>query len=277
MIEVVKEFKTTDGIGAMLWKKIYAMSYAKHYGKLFQNTPFDWFLIHESDDVNSPEEFQKTLDNFNNILIDPWKDFDFNSLKDWTLCPHVGLGAPRPGMTDHNNFLIHAPDFNSLAGRSHNTVVIHIRRGNAIPENPRYVEESFYIELLKNMPEIIKNLGLNNPDVVICTDATDEPSSYLPLDDAQSFMWNQPHLYKDESGRYPTTTLNFSALKEAYPGLKIVNNLKTYESFRLMVTAKLLIVGQSAFSQSAGLLSTNMVIGMPPKHGMSPDFNYFKI
>ena len=33
MIEVVKEFKTTDGLGAMLWKKIYAMSYAKYHNK----------------------------------------------------------------------------------------------------------------------------------------------------------------------------------------------------------------------------------------------------
>lgn len=276
MIEIVKEFKTSDGIGAMLWKKIYAMSYAKHNNKLFQNTPFDWFLIHESDNVNDETKFQKMLDDFNGLLIDPWKDIDFDSLENTVLCPHAGLGAPRPGMTDHNDFLVCAPDFNSLAGISYNSVVIHIRRGNAIPENPRFVEDDFYINLLKNMPGIIEELGLDNPDVIICTDATNAPKSYVPIDERQQHMWHQPHLYKDSSGGYPTTTLDFDALRSAYPGVKIANSLDTFSSFKLMLTAKLLVVGQSAFSQSAGLLSTNMVIGMPPKYGMSPDFNYFR-
>ena len=42
-VEVVKEFKTKDGLGAMLWKKIYSMCYAYEHKLLFQNSPFDFF------------------------------------------------------------------------------------------------------------------------------------------------------------------------------------------------------------------------------------------
>ena len=48
---VVEEFHTTDGIGAMLWKKIYAMCYAYKYNLLFKDKPFNWFLIHPSDNA----------------------------------------------------------------------------------------------------------------------------------------------------------------------------------------------------------------------------------
>ena len=37
MIKIVEEFQTTDGIGAMLWKKIYAMSYAYQHKMLFKD------------------------------------------------------------------------------------------------------------------------------------------------------------------------------------------------------------------------------------------------
>ena len=278
MIEVVKEFKTTDGLGAMLWKKIYAMSYAKYHNKLFEDTPVDWFLIHESDNVESETDpnYQIMMDKFNNFLYNPWKDIDFPNIKDKILCPHIGLGYEAPGIIQDTHFLQEAPAFNRFYNDTHNSIVIHIRRGNAIPENPRYVDDLFYYNLLKKMPEIIEKFKLNNPDVIICTDATDKEETYFPKDQQQQGMWHQSHLYKNELGGYPTTTLKVDFLKEAYPNIKIVNDLDTYESIKFMSTAKLLIVGNSAFSQSAGLLSTNMVIGMPPKHGMSQKFNKFK-
>ena len=70
MTEIVKEFKTTDGLGAMLWKKIYAMSYAKHYRKLFQDTPIEWFLIHESDGIDgeSDPKYFELMNKFNKLL-----------------------------------------------------------------------------------------------------------------------------------------------------------------------------------------------------------------
>ena len=39
----------------MLWKKIYAMSYAKYHKKIFKDTPIDWFLIHKSDGIDGED------------------------------------------------------------------------------------------------------------------------------------------------------------------------------------------------------------------------------
>lgn len=276
MTEIVKEFKTMDGLGAMLWKKIYAMSYAKHTGKLFQNTPIDWFLIHESDDINGEDDpkYQDLLERFNNVLYNPWQDIDFDTIPYKVLCPHVGAGAEPPGFTNETDFLLEAPAFNKFSDMTHNSIVIHIRRGNAIPENPRYVPDEFYVNVLKNIPNIIEKYGLEYPEVIICTDATN--NNFVPKGYEQERMWHQPHLYKDNSGSYPHTSIDFDLLKSVYPNVKIIDNLDTYDALILMITAKMLIVGNSAFSQSAGLLSTNMVIGMPFKFGMSNKLNIFK-
>jgi len=60
MTEIVQEFRTTDGLGAMMWKKIYAMSYAYHHKLLFQDTPFEWFLVHV---LNTYKEAMWVFDN----------------------------------------------------------------------------------------------------------------------------------------------------------------------------------------------------------------------
>ena len=67
-------------------------------------------------------------------------------------------------------------------------------------------------------------------------------------------------MYKDENDSFETTSINFDLFRNAYPGLEILNNLDTYTAFNLMAKAKVLITGRSAFSQSAGLLSKNIVI-----------------
>jgi hypothetical protein len=128
--------------------------------------------------------------------------------------------------------------------------------------------------LLKQIPEIINDLQLDNPRVIITTDATNG-ELYTPVGDKQKMYNCQPYLHKDELGRYPTTGIDRELLKSAYPNVEIIDDLDTYDAFILMLTAKLLIVGNSAFSQSAGLLSTNMVIGMPIG-GMSVQLNIFK-
>jgi hypothetical protein len=263
MTEVVKEFKTQDGLGAMLWKKIYAMSYAKHSGKLFEDTPIDWFIIHESDGIDGEDDpkYHDLLFRFNNVLYNPWKNINFDTIADKTLCPHVGAGANPPGFIDTTDFLLEAPAFNKFSDMVHNSIVIHIRRGNAVPGNPRYVPDDFYVNVLKNIPKIIEKYGLEYPEVIICTDST--TNSFHPKGELQEFFWQQPHLNKNESGIYPHTSINFDLFKSIYPNVKIIDNLDTYDAFILMLTAKMLIVGNSAFSQSAGLLSTNMVIGMP--------------
>jgi hypothetical protein len=279
MTEIVREFKTTDGLGAMLWKKIYAMSYAKYHGKLFHDTPIDWFLIHESDNIDGEldPKYLELMQKFNNVLFNPWENINFDSIPYQTLCTDVGAGAEPPGFAKNNtdiNFLKEAIHFNKFYDTVHNSIVIHIRRGNAIPENPRYVPDEFYVNVLKQIPVIIDKLNLDNPDIVICTDST--ANNFSPKGLRQEQMWHQPHLYKDSNGKYEHTSINFDLFKSICPNLIIKDKFDTYDSFIFMLTAKVLIVGNSAFSQSAGLLSTNNVIGMPPKKVMDPRQNHFK-
>ena len=93
-------------------------------------------------------------------------------------------------------------------------------------------------------------------------DEQDEEKYYTPIGDSQKQMWSQPYLNPNESGSYITASLNFESIKYVYPDIKIVNNLGTYDSFLLMLKAKVLVVSKSAFSQSAGLLSKNNVFEM---------------
>jgi hypothetical protein len=151
--EVVKEVFMPDGIGAQLWRKLYFMSYAKYYNLLFEDTPITDFLIHESDRVYSEEEKIKFIDKFNTILKNPWKDIDFSNKDNFFLSEKVGLGyhnlyghagiikPPYP-------FLKVAKEFSTIE-QTENNVIIHIRRGNVIPENPRWVEESVYIDMVQ--------------------------------------------------------------------------------------------------------------------------------
>jgi len=276
-MEIVKEFPTRDGLGAMLWKKIYAMSYAYSRRKVFEDTPFEWFIIHESDRVNNQEEMNSLMYKFNNLLSNPWDHINFDDIQDKTICTEVGLGAPEPGFADCSpEFLFEAVNFNKFDEEPLNAIVIHLRRGNAIPENPRYMPDEFYFKVLSGIPKLIQDLKLNNPRIIICTDAPDVPKKYKPVSHDQQIMWGQPHLYADENGEYDLTTANFDEFRKICPGLEIINTFDPYDSFLLMLNAKVLIVGQSAFSQSAGLLSKNKVIGMVPKFGMSYLFNIFK-
>jgi hypothetical protein len=294
MTEIVKEWTTVDGIGAMLWKKIYAMSYAYKHKLLFEDSPFKGFLIHESDKITNRSEYDLVLDQFNNLLFNPWSEIDFDLIKNKIISDKIGLGLGMGemgfGLIRETDFLLEAPVFNKITNDDTNNVVIHLRRGNAIPENPRYTNDEFYLNLLSQITMLFDKFNLINPPVVICTDAPDTPKRFNPgvndhisvKDTAyqytviQSNMWTQPHLYPDENGEYALTSANFDEYRKVYPSVKIVNNLFTYDAFLLMLRAKILITANSSFSQSAGLLSHNRVIGMPPKFGMSELFNTFR-
>jgi hypothetical protein len=264
--EVVKECFMPDGIGAQLWRKIYVMSYAKYYNLLFENTPITDFLIHESDKVYSEEEKNKFLEKFNTILKNPWQDVDFSNKDNFFLSEKVGLGysniygdaglikMPWP-------FLEVAKEFSTIE-KTENNVIIHIRRGNVIPENPRWVEESVYIDMLQILPDFLKKIEVVPDRVIILTDAPDTNKKYKPINQHQLNKWQQGHLYKDENDSFEITSINFELLKNAYPGVEILNNLDTYTAFNMMVMAKVLITGRSAFSQSAGLLSKNTVVSI---------------
>jgi hypothetical protein len=277
MTEVVREWKTTDGIGAMLWKKLYAMSFAYRNKLLFQNTPFNWYFIHEPDQVNTQEEFQRTLNLFNDLLYDPWDEIDFESIPNLVLNKEVGIGNPSPpGFTNHVDFLLDAPIFNKVKNDSNNNIVIHMRRGNALHENPRHTSDNFYINLLSQIHKIPKMYNLDNPNIILCTDAPNETKTYKPINQEQTNIWRQPFLQPEENGEYKIISAGFDKFKEVCPQLQIINNLHVYDSYLLLLKAKVLFTANSAFSQSAGLLSHNRVFGMPLKDGISAEFNTFK-
>jgi len=264
--EVVKECFMPDGIGAQLWRKIYVMSYAKYYNLLFEDTPITDFLIHESDKVYSEDEKVKFIDKFNTILKNPWKDIDFSNKDHFFLSEKVGLGYSN--LYGHAGlrpppypFLEVAKEFSTIE-QTKNNVIIHIRRGNVIPENPRWVEEFVYIDMLQLLPHFLNKLKIVPDRVIILTDASDTNKRYKPINQTQLDKWQQGHLYKDENDSFETTSINFELFRNLYPGIEILNNLDTYTAFNMMVMAKVLITSKSAFSQAAGLLSKNTVISI---------------
>jgi hypothetical protein len=264
--EVVKEVFLQDGIGAQLWRKLFCMSYAKYHNLLFEDTPITDFLIHESDKVYSEEEKVKFIDKFNTILDNPWKDIDFSNKENFIVSDKVGLGYEvlhkNAGVIDQPwTFLDVAKEFSTIE-KTENNVVIHIRRGNVIPENPRWVEESVYVDMLQRLPNFLEKLNVVPDRVIILTDAPDSNKKFKPINQNQLDKWRQPHLHKDENDSFDTISIDFELLKDAYPGIEILNNLDTYTAFTMMVMAKVLITGRSAFSQSAGLLSKNTVLSV---------------
>lgn len=278
MKQVVEQFYTTDGLGAMLWKKIYAMCYAYRYKKLFRNKPFIWFLVHPSDNAEDETTYYDLLYKFNHLLYNPWENIDFNSF-DWELCPDVGQGAEvHPGFADHYDFLLEAPVFNKQPLTDNSNIVIHMRRGNAVEQNPRFTGELIYVNILKQIDNVAKELGIDNPQVIILTDAPDQNSFYTPSkkDMKQYKMWHQPWLDKNEHDQWKLTTVNWDLLRSVYPKIIFKNKLNTYEAFILMLNAKLLIPAYSAFSQCAGLLTHNKVLYWPSKEGMDRQMNLFK-
>jgi hypothetical protein len=261
--EIVQEFTLTDGIGAQLWRKIYAMSYAKEYGLIFKDTKINNFHIHESDNIKSEEEKKELIEKFYSILDIQKLEEDFENLLDYSICKKVGLGLPESQGIIFNDkkFLRQAVNFSKVLDTD-NSIVIHIRRGDVIKENPRWIEEDVYVSIIKNINKVIALFNLKNPEVIILTDAPDEERLYKPINQEQANLWNQIYLYANNNGEYVSTSFNFDKLREHYPSLKVVNKLNTFDSFLLMLRAKILFVSRSAFSQSAGLLSKNNVFEM---------------
>lgn len=265
--EVVREFIIEDGIGAQLWRKIYAMSYAKYHGLLFEDKPITNFLIHESDKVSNEQEKDEFIKKFSSIINNPWSNIDFSDTSNFILCDKIGAGLPDTQgiIPTKQNFTKLAPTFSNIDGTV-NEVVIHIRRGNVIKENPRWIDESVYINLIKSIPEILDKMNMSVEQISIITDASDSNTAYKPINEDQMRKWDQPFLNKNESGEFPVTTLNFDLLRNAADNVYIYNNMSTYGSLVKMIKSKMLIVSRSAFSQTAGLLSKHTVIDMFDSH-----------
>jgi hypothetical protein len=265
--ELVREFIIPDGIGAQLLRKIHAMSYALHNELLFQDIPITDFLIHESDKVESDQDKQNIISQLTGIINNPWSFLNFSNQDDYVISKKVGEGLPESqGMANiAEGFTKKAIFFNTI-DESENNVVIHIRRGNVIRENPRWIDESVYCNMLEQLPSTLTSLGFAPDRVIVLTDAPDKEKLYKPISDNESYKWRQPFLNPNENGEFVTTSLDFDMLRASYPGLEFINNLSTYDSFLLMLKAKLLIPSRSAFSQVAALLSKNNTLEMFSSH-----------
>jgi hypothetical protein len=280
MSTIVKEFKTVDGLGAMLWKKIYAMCYAYENNLLFQDSEVLKYIVHPSDMVSKERDIIILAKRFFSIIDNPWKNIDFDTIPFKKICKEVGEGFIYKEAAGINygagpSILLNAPIFN-LNKNKNNNIVIHIRRSNATEINPRYTGDDFYINVLNQIPEISKISGLISPEVIICTDAPDKDTKYKPVNEFQKNMWNQPYLKSDDEGFHILKSIEFDLYRSIVPGIKFVNNLGPVESMTMMLEAGVLIVANSSFSQSAGLLSNNSVIGTHFKNGINPLYNNFK-
>jgi hypothetical protein len=277
---VVKEFSTVDGLGAMLWKKLYAMCHAYEHKLLFQDKEILKYIVHPSDMVSGEREAILLAKRFFSIIDNPWKNVDFDTIPFKEICKDAGEGfryveAAGTNYGSGPSVLLNAPVFN-LNKKKNNNIVIHIRRSNAVEINPRYTDDNFYFNLLKQIPKISEIAGLVNPEVVICTDAPDKETLYKPVSQFQKEMWTQPYLEPNKDGFHVLKSIDFDLYKEILPNIKFVNNLDPVESMNMMIEAGVLVVSNSSFSQSAGLLSHNSVIGTHQKDGINPLYNNFK-
>jgi hypothetical protein len=261
--EVVKEFLMNDGIGAQMWRKLYAMSFAYENDLVFDDTPITDFLIHESDNINTEDEKNKTIKDFFGLIKNPWEEIKFLDSDEYELCLRVGAGLKdTQGMVrEGSGFLKSAVNFSNISGKN-NSIVIHVRRGNITKENPRWIDDSIYDNILDNINLLVDKFNMDNPEIIILTDEIKSNKMYVPMNQDQSLIWARQGIPLTDDGGYMIYSSNFESIANKYPNVKIINNLNTIDSFLLMARSEVLIVSRSAFSQCAGLLSKNNVIGM---------------
>lgn len=239
---LIKEEYIPDGIGAQLYRKIIIKSYAESNGMTYHNEPIKDFLIHESDNINTEEEKNKIIDQFNNVIFHKNNNSSTSSIKE------ISTNDVNVSVLDNFNFL-------NIETKKENRIVIHIRRGNVIPSNPRWIDEERYIELVENIENVAQLCSLTNPEIVILTDSPVSANTFKPYE-KQDEYWKQEHLIADSNGEYPLTSIN----PDNFPNVKIINNMGTYESFLFMLNSAVIVPSWSAFSRSAALLTKNSYV-----------------
>jgi hypothetical protein len=239
---IVKEEYIPDGIGAQLYRKIIIKSYAESTGNEYYNEPIKDFLIHESDNINTEDEKNKVIEQFNNLILHTNPKDVTSKIKE------ISTNEINCSLLTDFNFL-------NIETVKENRVVIHIRRGNVIPTNPRWIDEERYVELVDNIDNISKLFSLENPEIFILTDSPVNANKFKPYD-KQDDYWKQEHLVADSNGEYPLTSIN----PDNFPNVKIINNMGTYESFLFMLNSAVIVPSWSAFSRSASLLTKNYYV-----------------
>jgi hypothetical protein len=239
---LIKEEYIPDGIGAQLLRKIVVKSYADATGAEYYNEPIKDFLIHESDKINTEDEKNKIIEQFNNLISHTNPKDMISNIKE------ISTNEINSSMLTNFNFL-------NIETVKENRVVIHIRRGNVIPTNPRWIDEERYVELVDNIDNISKLFSLENPEIFILTDSPVNSNKFKPYD-KQDDYWKQEHLVADSNGEYPLTSIN----PDNFPNVKIINNMGTYESFLFMLNSAVIVPSWSAFSRAASLLTKNSYV-----------------
>lgn len=239
---IIKEEYIPDGIGAQLLRKVVIKSYAEANGKEYYNEPIKDFLIHESDNINTEDEKNKIIEQFNNLIIHTNPKDITSEIKE------ISTNEVNSSILNNFNFL-------NIETIKENRIVIHIRRGNVIPTNPRWIDEERYIELVDNIDNISKLFSLTDPEIIILTDSPVNANTFKPYD-KQDDYWRQEHLVADGNGEYPLTSIDHNN----FPTVKIINNMGTYESFLFMLNSAVIVPSWSAFSRAASLLTKNSYV-----------------
>lgn len=274
MTKIVKEFIIRDGIGAQLARKLYSMSYAHHMGYLFEDTPITDFFNHPSDNIKSQEDKDIFIKNFSSLIKNPWSHINFSEIENKEYCEEVGfLNTRHQGQLHPEtfNFRKHSNLFSNISPEENSNIVFHIRRGNVVKKNPRWIDEEEYLAMVSNVDKVIEKLGINNPNIIILTDSSDNDQITIP--DNEIKYWRQPFLMskidifkKDPPKTFKMTSFDESIFDNLKYDITILKNYDTYKSFLLMCQAKVLFTNRSAFSKAASFLSKTNVIDYTPSN-----------
>lgn len=248
------DVELADGIGGQFSRKLDAFAYAKRIGGDYYHRPISDLMWHPGDcfDIDNPKQKQKFINELN-------KFFEYNN-------PDVSIDeveeAPmRVGMVPPSEQISTRGLLKKLPMQK--KIVIHVRRGNIVPDqtiNPRYISDESYRKLFILLEQIIKDLRLQDHEIVILTDGPIDNPEYISTPDheywrTQIGMNVQGDITKLEP--FNTEILN--------PNLNytIINNICSLDAIRLMLSANWLIPGFSAFSTFVATGGHYNVIGNP--------------
>jgi hypothetical protein len=264
VIKVVRENKVVDGIGAMMLRKFEAMTYAEMNNAIFIDRPLINFMIHPSDKIYKQSEKINFLNKFSNLykIQDKWAGYQ--NLKEFEIEDIFDTSGVLVQISPFAHIQYCINKFINIDYKETNNIVFHIRRGNVVQDNWRWIDEYEYINIIKNYIDILASkFRIHDPNIIILTDSVKNKNSYKPLGvrgGREWWKWSQEWLVEDENGNFPLTSIDFDLIKRELPDVNIISDMDTFDSLMLMVNAKVLFQSRSAFSKLAGLLSKNIVI-----------------
>lgn len=278
MNKIIKEYVLRDGIGAQISRKIHAMCYAKEMGYLFEDTPIDDFFNHPSDNINTAEDKEIFIKKFSSLIKNPWSDINFNKLENKEYMNEIDRNG-RP-ISYSTNYIRHSHNFSNIDPKNiSNEIVFHIRRGNVLPNNPRWISEDIYIKMINLVPKIKDKLGIAELDVTIMTDSYDNDIHFINGNEKD--YWQQPFLIDPNMPKFKGAQYSFKMSKineESFQNLgikvNILKNLDTYESFLRMCNAKILVTSESAFNRAAAYLNKSYILGWKDIHDIQRPNNF---